>query len=155
MWLGGAAWRTNDSLLSDFDDFQSHLPGTLTAPYESALLRCRRTILKIILTAKASRKWLCRAGPAQVELERAAEWAKLWTDSPLSLAATFNVSYFIKSQAGGIMMFLMKSLLALAPSRETKVSLNLEAPLLFQVTICHSFIISSANRIMGGRTLLS
>ena len=47
------------------------------------------------------------------------------------------------------MIFLMMSLLALAPSRETKGSLNLEAPL-FQVTIYPSFIISNVNQIMGG-----
>jgi hypothetical protein len=47
------------------------------------------------------------------------------------------------------MMFLMMSRLALASSRETKGSLNLEAPL-FQVTISPGFIISYTNRIMGG-----
>jgi hypothetical protein len=46
-------------------------------------------------------------------------------------------------------MSLMMSPLALAPSRETKGILSLEAPL-FQVTICPDFIISNANRIMGG-----
>jgi hypothetical protein len=64
-------------------------------------------------------------------------------------AATFNVSYLIKSHAGSIMTSFMMSLLALAPPKETKGSLNLEAPL-FQVTICPGFIISNANRIMGG-----
>jgi hypothetical protein len=46
------------------------------------------------------------------------------------------------------MMFLMMSLLALAPSRETKGSLNLEAQL-FQVTMSRLHN-SNANRIMGG-----
>jgi len=45
-------------------------------------------------------------------------------------------------------MFFMMSLLALAPSKETKGSLNHEAPL-FQVTICPDFIISNA--ISGGQ----
>ena len=61
----------------------------------------------------------------------------------------FQRKLLMKSQAGNIIVFLMKSLLALAPSRKTKRSWNCEAPL-FQVTICPDIIISSANRIMGG-----